>query len=91
MVTVSEHLEHPTTIGAPLEALHPDLLLRDDDVLLERRDGAVLLELLPPIVSLGGIGEDLDDQARGEQYITAPVLELVLRSEGDEVRIDPRI
>ena len=57
------------------EVLDAGPVLRDQDVLLERRDAPVVRELLPSIVRLGGFGQDLDDQGRIDQRVLLLVVE----------------
>jgi hypothetical protein len=62
-------------------------VLRDEQVVGQRLDELVALELLAAVVSLGRVGQHLDDDQRVEQRVQLRVLELLFAAGDDHVRV----
>lgn len=67
--------------------LHAQLVLRDEDVLPKRVDVPVLRKLLSAVVSLGRLGQNLDNERRIEERVDERVFELRLAADLDYVRV----
>ena len=63
--------QHPRLVGLADEPLHTNAVLADQDVLADRRQLLELRELGPPVVTLGCLRENLDDDLRVEESINA--------------------
>jgi hypothetical protein len=79
--------QHPAPVVAGDVQLHRHPVLGHQQILLQRRHAPVERELAAAVVALGGVGQHLDDQARVQQQIAAPVVELLLAAQGHQIRI----
>jgi len=56
--------EQPRTGGLTAVEVDLNAVLRDQEILVERRDGPVVFELAASVVGFGGLGKNLGDQDR---------------------------
>jgi hypothetical protein len=86
----AERAIEPDAIGLPAEVLDERLFRGHEHVLLEGVDSPVVGELLAPIVALGRVGEDLDDDLRIEHAVAHLVPEDWRAADDRDVGVEKR-